>query len=210
MLVFLVFLSGSAQTTKIRGKITDQETGEPLPFVNISFVGKPIGTISDFDGEYYIDTQYPSDSLTISYLGYKTQAYRVTKGIFQIINAQLERDLLEIEEVVVHRGENPAHPILRNILLNKQKNNPRNLDSYSFETYNKIQVDINNVDERFKKQVLLRPFQFTFEYMDTSAITGKPYLPVMLSEAISDYYYRKSPFEENDIIKSSKVSGIDN
>lgn len=210
LLELLFVLSGSAQTTKIRGSITDAETGEPLPFVNISFVGRPIGTISDFNGEYYIETQSPSDSIQISYLGYKAQNYPVKKGIFQTIDASLERDLLEIEEVVVHRGENPAHPILRNVLMNKHKNNPRNLDSYSFETYNKIQVDINNVDEQFKKQLILKPFQFTFEYMDTSAITGKPYLPVMLSEAVSDYYYKRSPFEEKEIIKASKVSGIDN
>ncbi len=210
LLGLLVFSFASAQTTKIRGNIKDAESGKPLPFVNISFVGKPIGTISDFNGEYYIETQNPSDSITISYLGYQSQTYPVKKGIFQTIDANLERGHIEIEEVIVHRGENPAHPILRNVLLNKQRNNPRNLDSYFFETYNKIQVDINNVDEQFKNQAILKPFRFTFQYMDTSAITGKPYLPVMLSEAISDYYYQKSPFEEKEIIKASKVSGIDN
>jgi len=143
-------------------------------------------------------------------MGYKSQIHVVQPGIYQVINIVLEADLFQIEEVIIHPGENPAHPIIRNIILNKKRNNPRNLDSYSFETYNKIQMDINNVDERFKKQIVLRPFQFTFEYMDTSAITGKPYLPVMLSEAISDYYYQRTPFEEKEIIQASKVSGIDN
>lgn len=37
----------SAQTTKVRGRVTDAKTGEPLPLVSISFVGTTIGITTD-------------------------------------------------------------------------------------------------------------------------------------------------------------------
>ncbi|UCG28945.1 MAG: carboxypeptidase-like regulatory domain-containing protein [Bacteroidales bacterium] len=206
----IVLPDANGQITKIRGEVTDAQTGEVLPFVNISFTGKPIGTITDFNGEYYLETDDPADSIRISYLGYRTQYHGVHKHIFQTINIQLQPDQFRIDEVVVHRGENPAHPILRNIIANKVRNNPLNLNSFHYETYNKIQIDVNNVDEDFREQPVLKPFQFVFDHMDTSAITGKSYLPVMLSEAISDYYYTRDPKNEKEIIRASKVSGIDN
>ena len=42
----------SAQT-KVRGTVTDAETGEPLPFANVVFPGTTVGTITDPDGNYY-------------------------------------------------------------------------------------------------------------------------------------------------------------
>ncbi|MBS1569481.1 MAG: hypothetical protein JST45_08565, partial [Bacteroidetes bacterium] len=39
-----------AQTTRITGVVTDAGTGEPLPFVNISFTDSRVGTNSDIDG----------------------------------------------------------------------------------------------------------------------------------------------------------------
>lgn len=47
----------SAQTTKVRGRVTDAKTGEPLPLVSISFVGTTIGITTDFDGYYTIETR---------------------------------------------------------------------------------------------------------------------------------------------------------
>ena len=41
-----------AQTTKVRGKVVDAETGEPMPLVSIVFVGTTIGVTTDFDGNY--------------------------------------------------------------------------------------------------------------------------------------------------------------
>ena len=59
---------------KIKGKVIDGKTKEPLPFVNITFVGVTVGTTTDFDGNYVIETQWGSDSLEATYVGYDAQA----------------------------------------------------------------------------------------------------------------------------------------
>lgn len=61
----------------------------------------------------------------------------------------------------------------------------------------------------FKNKKLQKNFGFIFQYMDTSAITGKAYLPVMISEASADYYYRRSPKLSREIVKASRISGIE-
>ncbi len=211
-LVFTLIVSQNvdAQLTKVRGKITDSKTKSPLPFVNIAFKGTTIGTITDFKGNYFIETRHPSDVLEVSYMGYKTQSFKVNKNVFQTINVELETENINLQEVIVKAGENPAHRIFRKIIANKQKNNPSKIETYQYEVYNKMEIDINNIDDEFKQQKVFKHFQFVFDYVDTSVVTGKSYLPAFITETLSDYYYQKNPKKEKEIIKASKISGVEN
>jgi len=211
LLALLLLTSGAiAQVTKLRGRVTDSQTGEPLPFVNVSFVGTTIGTVTDFDGYFFLESRTPGDSLSVSYMGYFPKRVAVKKGVFQELNFSLEPESFSLEAVVVRPGENPAHRILRNIIKNKNRNNTDNLDSYSYESYNKIEVDLNNVDENMKNKKIFKQFQFIFDYVDTNAVTGKAYLPIFISEAISDYHFQRRPKVEREIIKATKISGVKN
>ncbi|MEZ5148743.1 MAG: DUF5686 family protein [Bacteroidales bacterium] len=49
-----------------------------------------------------------------------------------------------------------------------------------------------------------------FDYVDTSTVNGKTYLPIFLSESLSDFYFRKDPHAEKEVIKAAKVSGVEN
>lgn len=208
--ILLLAFASNAQVTKIRGNIKDATTGEPMPFVNIAFKNTTIGTITDFDGDYFIETRTPSDSLSISYLGYTTKTFAVRKNTFQEINTELQPSGILLQEVVVLPGENPAFRILRRINENKELNDKDNLDYYKCEVYNKIEMDANNLDKRMENQRLLKQFKFIFDYLDTSAVSGKAYLPVFLVETVSDYYYRKKPLAKKEVIKANRVSGIEN
>ncbi len=198
------------QTTKVRGKILDNTTNEPIPFVNVTFKNSTIGTITNTDGEYFLETREFYDSIIVSFVGYKQQSQYVQKNRFQEISFLLEPNIYELDEIIVLPTGNPAHPILRNIIANKKKHNPRKFESYNYELYNKVELDVNNVDEEFRNQRLLRDFQFIFDYVDTSAITGKSYLPIFITESFSDYYFNKNPRVEREIIKATKISGVEN
>ncbi|WP_372753800.1 DUF5686 family protein [Labilibaculum sp.] len=203
-------LSSLAQTTKVRGQIIDSETKEPLPFVNISFKGTTIGTTSDFDGQYFLETRTPTDSLHISFVGYKPQIFKIQKASFQTVNVELTSEAFNLDEIVITPGENPAHILLRKIIAKKEDNNPSRFDSYQYESYTKMEMDLNNVKDDFKNKKIMKQFQFVFDYMDTSVVTGKPYLPVFITESLSDYYFQKKPKIEREIIKASQMSGINN
>jgi hypothetical protein len=199
-----------AQSTRVRGKVIDKQTHEPLPFVNVLFKGTPSGTITDFKGDYFIETKNPSDSIMVSYLGYFPQCRKVTKNAFQNFDFELESNDIVLDEVVIKPGENPANVLLRKVIANKEHNNPENLPSFSYECYNKMEFDINNIDEKIKNRKLLNQLQFVFNYIDTSVVSGKRFLPFLIIESISDYYFESKPKIQREIIKASKISGVQN
>lgn len=117
-----------------------------------------------------------------------------------------------MEEVVIKadkKAENPAHVIFRNVIANKPINNKAKLDAYEYEVYNKVEFDLNNVKDKFTKRKVFNKFDFIFDNIDSSE-NEKPYLPVLISEAISDFYYRRIPKNSKEIIKASRVSGVNN
>jgi hypothetical protein len=217
--LFIVFfeLTTQAQNTRIRGRITDSQTGEALPYVNIVFKGKTIGTISDFSGFFKLETNTPGDSLVFSYMGYAGKTMSIAKGRYQEINVKLDPVNVMLDEVVIRKSkkrlknrDNPAIVLLDKMVENRKENNLRNLDFFQYENYTKIQFDINNIDEKFMNRRVLKPFKFVFDYIDTSAVNGKTYLPVFIIESISDFYYQKNPQTEKEHIRATKVSGIEN
>ncbi len=195
----------------ITGKITDALTNEPVPFANITFKSTSIGSKSDLYGNYSIVTSKPSDTLIASFIGYIKVLQRVSKTKpAQIVNFSLRVDKVDLHEVVINSGENPAHILLRKIQANKDNNDKNNLDAYQYEVYNKMEFDINNISEEFKSKKILKPFAFIFNKMDSSESNEKPFMPVFISESLSDIYFTKHPSNKKEIIHATKVSGIDN
>ena len=192
------------------GKVIDADTKEPIPFTNIYFKGTTIGVTSDFDGNFSIETKSPTDSLTASCMSYSNQSIKIFKNRFQEVNFKLSSVNFDLPEVTILAGENPAEVILRKIIENKENNNRKEFEAYQYEAYNKIQIDANNINEKFQNRKILKPFNFIFDYVDTSTVNGKTYLPIFLTETVSDFFFRKNPKSEKEVIKAAKVSGIEN
>lgn len=57
------------------GKVIDQQNRQPIPFVNIGFFEKNVGTLSDPDGSFELDvpTDLKQDSIIFSSIGYARQ-----------------------------------------------------------------------------------------------------------------------------------------
>ncbi|MBE0640719.1 MAG: carboxypeptidase-like regulatory domain-containing protein, partial [Bacteroidales bacterium] len=181
-----------------------------IPFANIYFKGTTIGVTSGFNGEFSIETARATDTLIASYIGYLPVRIPVkTKG-FQTVKFSLVRENIELSEVIIVPGENPAEVILKRIIRDKALNNQEEYARYNFEAYNKIEFDANNISDKFMDRRILRPFNFIFDYMDTSAINGKSYLPIFISETISRNYYRREPRSTKEVISANQVSGIKN
>ena len=87
------------QQNVVSGQVTDANTGEALPGVNIMIQGAMTGTVTDFDGQYSLTVDDPDAVLVYSFVGYVTR--RVAAGGLQTINIELSPDLAELDEVVV-------------------------------------------------------------------------------------------------------------
>lgn len=97
--VFLLTLSLQvfSQEKNISGKVND-ESGVPLPGVTILIKGLPLGTVTDFDGNYELKTQV-GQVLVFSYIGMETKEVKV--GNQNIINVTLKTKDTSLDEVVV-------------------------------------------------------------------------------------------------------------
>lgn len=213
LVVLSIFLSNTGflqAQTKVRGIVQNKIDKEFIPFAAVSFKNTSIGTVTDYKGVFFIESKTNQDSLIISSLGYKTDTIVLKKGSFQEIMIFMEPESYGIDEVVVLPGENPAHRILNKIIKNKSLNNPEKFDSYSFEQYTKLQADLNNFDPRIKNEKFMKDFAIVFDGIDTSSVTGKIYVPLVLFETLSDFYYQKFPRNKKEIIKAMKTSGVQN
>lgn len=99
-ILFALFLLPSfliAQET-IKGTVTEQSTGFPLPGVNVVVKGTSQGTASDFDGNFSV-TVNSGDIIEFSSVGYLTQ--NITYNGQSSIDISLAEDTAQLDEVVI-------------------------------------------------------------------------------------------------------------
>jgi len=198
-----------AQETIVLGKVTDAGTGDPIPYVNVVFLGTTLGVTTDFDGNYELRTSNPSDTIMVSYIGYKAKKKVVVKGIRQVINFQVDEDITSLQEVVFLAGENPAFEVLRRVVKNKSKNDKRKLSAYEYDTYTKIEIDVDHITDKFRQRKVIQKITSVLDSIERIAgEDGKPILPLLITESISKVYYRDDPSLRYENILRSKINGV--
>lgn len=100
MLALIALLcSGSLlQAQSVVSGIVTDETGSPLPGVNVLLKNTTVGTTTSADGAYRIETDANS-VIVFSFIGYETQ--EVPVGSRTVINVSLEPNIQSLSEVVV-------------------------------------------------------------------------------------------------------------
>lgn len=198
----------AAQNTRVRGTVTDAQTGEPIPYAVVLFPGTTTGITTDDEGFYSLESRDTSSYIRAEMVSYEPQIRPIPAGSDNRVDFRLNPTHLEIGNVVVTPGDNPAHPILAGIVRNKKYNDPEEYDRYICRTYTKMELGLANVRE-FRSRKLQQNFGFIFEHIDTSDVTGQPYLPVMISETAADYYHSRTPTVAREVIRASQISGIE-
>ncbi len=91
-------LTAYAQTKSVSGTITDSQSGELLPGVNVVLKGTTQGTITMIDGTYKIDVPATNATLLFSFIGYKMQEIPVEGK--SVINVSLEIETTNLDEII--------------------------------------------------------------------------------------------------------------
>jgi len=97
-LLQLIAGNGYAQQL-IQGRVTDAKTGETLPGVNIVVKGTIRGTITDLDGDYFIELQVDDTVLEFTYTGFEN--VEVVIGTQRTINVSMNEKSEMLDEIVV-------------------------------------------------------------------------------------------------------------
>jgi hypothetical protein len=201
-----------AQQDFIKGRVADHQSEEPLPFVSVSYVKAKKGVITDSAGNFVLPISFYAndDTLHIQSVGYTS--------LFIPMNKLTSKDLGTLhlfvqaakQEAVVKSKYNRSLWFWRKIMSKKEKNNPANFDNYAYELYNKMEVDLNHVQkDKLAKSALVKPLEFVFDYIDT-AENHQAFLPVYITETISDYFNQNSPKKTWEVIKKTRTNGLEN
>lgn len=198
--------------TRVGGKVFDPEGG-PMAYANVFFPNSTEGTITDENGKFYLESKTRYAAVEFSFTGYKT----VTLPLESVNNLDLKITLKENAEALsavrIYKGKtskknNPAIDILRKIWENKRNNGVNQYDQYAFNKYEKLEFDLNSIDSAVIKSRLFKDIQFIFEKIDTSALSGKNYLPIFINEAVSEVYGDNTLNQEREILTGNINSGF--
>ncbi|MEI6695495.1 MAG: DUF5686 family protein [Bacteroidota bacterium] len=137
LLLNLTALFSYSQDNLINGKVVNARNGEALAFVNITVNNSTNGTSTDIDGKFSLRLQQTAVYVKISYVGFETKVIAIAE-IKNNLLIRLKEKQLELTAVTIVAGENPAHRIIRNVLANRNLNNPEKQLSFSYTSYNKL------------------------------------------------------------------------
>jgi len=95
LLLMPIFCIGQSS---VKGTVSEEDSGLPLPGVNVVVKGTSTGTTTDFDGNYQISANI-GDVLVFSYVGFSTQ--EISFNGESALNVQLAEDASALDEVVL-------------------------------------------------------------------------------------------------------------
>ena len=211
--IFLFSLGVFAQT-KVGGTVID-ESGEPVAFANVIFKNSTEGTITDDNGNFYMESDETYKILEISFIGYETQDITLVSKVNYNMEIVMLEGSQQLKEVVIYAGKqskknNPAVDILRKIWAKKRVNGLRMFKQYQYDKYEKVEFDLNTIDSALMKKKIFKGMEFVFQDLDTSSITGKTYLPIFLNETFAKVYGDNTTKAEKEDVLGNKNSGFDN
>lgn len=208
ILIFIqAFCAPSLYSQILSGILLDANTGERLPFGNITVKNSRKGTSTDIEGRFQILVQPADSALIFSYAGYEKREILLHEFTCrQNCTITLKPATLLIGEVQVFPGENPALRIIRQVRANRPQNDPENLESYYYKAYNKFIAAFDTSDLKIIKDSL-KPDEVDSFALSVIEVSREQYL--LISESVSERRYLR-PSKVNETVLASRISGLKN
>lgn len=201
----------AAQHKAIEGSIINSFTKEKISFASVYWKKAGYGTVSDSVGNFRLTlNDFLQDTLVVSYVGFEDCLIPIDINTYTLPLTIYFEQSKSIEGVVIKTKISKGLLWWKKIIAHKSINNPYKFDNYFCALYNKMEVDLENLNKaKFSSNKLLRPFGFILDNID-SVSEAKPFLPVFITESLSDYYYSKKSSKVREEIKATQTNGIKN
>ncbi|ASB48369.1 DUF5686 family protein [Alkalitalea saponilacus] len=198
LIFFILLFCGSfnviSQNT-LNFTVKNAENRTPVSFANIVFGDTQQGTVSDINGDFIIPHSTETKIIRISSLGYAP----LTINTDTLQNGQtvlLKPVNIELDQVTILPGENPALRIIRNTVDNRDINNPDNKTPYSCIIYHKMTFGMEIPD------TLITTNEETRRLWEFNRVND-----ILLIESVSERKHIP-PSRTNERVISGRVSGF--
>lgn len=216
LISIFVLLFPFGLSAQITGVITDSLTNEPLPYISVYYEGKGVGSISDDNGNYKVETRQGWYTLTFSAVGYITKTVNINPGVTKRLDVKMAPDDIQLQEVVVKpqrerysRKNNPAVELMRKVIDHKSGQKLESHDYYQYRKYQKITMSLNDLTPEKLETGIFKKIPFLKDQLEVCEVTNKLIIPVSVQETVSRKVYRKEPKAEKNIIEGISSNGID-
>jgi hypothetical protein len=147
VLFFTAFFQNSS-AQNISGKVLNAFTKEPISFASVYWKKANQGGITDSVGGFNIKlSSWPKDTLVVSYVGYDNllHPYVIMHADSSLILYM--KDVKMNDVIVVKSKFSKGLRWWKQIVANKKNNNPYRFNNYSYELYNKLELDVTNISK---------------------------------------------------------------
>lgn len=198
----------------LSGMVRDSLTLEPLPFASVTVPGNATGTLTNDQGIFELTVADTASSILANCLGYEKKTVKIKKGNVNLYDILLSPSTTELKEVVVHRKKyskknNPAVDFVKLLKERAPLTDPRRHDYYSYNKHELMSLALNDFADKDENSWLFKKFPFLWEHVDTSEISGKAILNVMVKEKASEVYNRRDPKSTKEVVTGLRQEGVD-
>ncbi|MCP9237481.1 DUF5686 and carboxypeptidase regulatory-like domain-containing protein [Lewinella sp. JB7] len=188
LLVLLTAL-GTAQT--LTGRVTDEATGEALPYTSIYVQQTGTGATTNTEGRYELNLRPGKNTIIFQFLGYQTQVREVESGRGSL-DVQLRTEALDLDQVEVLSGaEDLSYSVIRRAIA-KADYHRNQVDRYTADVYLKGKGKVDKIPKLYQKLV---PKE---ERREVTEIIGKDFTSETTSRIT---YERPATFTEEVLSK---------
>ncbi|MBP6635859.1 MAG: carboxypeptidase-like regulatory domain-containing protein, partial [Paludibacter sp.] len=179
LLIFLLLslnIFAQTQETLAVGQVLNATDKSPVPDANIYFKNTGKGTKSNDEGYFMIRTTGDETTLVFSAVGYRTKEIRLKKGQSAGMQVELKEQNVELYEVMVVPGANPALPLMRKVREARERNDYSKLTSGTFAEQNLVYLG-NISRNSLKRKIFSQLTEGAIKKADSSLV-----MPLFMSE----------------------------
>ena len=109
----------------------------------------------------------------------------------------------------IKKKDNPAYKILQEVWKHKKSNGLSRFQDYQYEEYEKVEIDLANIDSAFTQRKIFNKLDFVFKYADTLDNPNQLALPIFFNETLYKNFGKNIPNKkEKREILANKSSGF--
>lgn len=219
MVFFLQFAALIAQPTIIQGTVTDAVTREPLPFVQVGFIGTTSGTTTDLNGHFQLSNKQDKDSVRFQMMGYAPVIKVVPKGktTKRMKIAMMPKTNMMHKVVVTaskgggryKRRGNPAVELIKKTIEHKELNRTQSISRFSRDVYEKTTLALNDFHPDFENKRLWRKLNFLEKYIDLTPFDYVPILTISMREVMMKESFCRHPNQSRTLVTARRIEGLD-
>ncbi len=201
MLLLALMMQPLAAQTTVQGRVIDALRNEPLAFVHIVPEGMREGTTTDIDGRFSLVLPDGPRMLRFSYVGYKPLQCMAGEGAPMLV--RMEQAAMELSEVEIRPGENPALRIIEQAYRNRRRNDGLIRCAHRYTSYSKT-VFTGDVDSA----LMADPVRIAaLDTSDREAVDFFQRQHILLVESATKRSFQP-PAQSREEVIAMRVSGL--